>query len=130
MALEQLLYPHIKQIITINGRARNPADGGAGLIDRQGFVLKASHLSHKNIHEIFDAVLESWTPDVLNLPKYLELSGLNETSFPFPYALRDDGTKYWNLIHEYVATIVEFYYGESDEKVYYGKYGYLQYCII
>ena len=80
-------------------------------------------MSYLNIHEIFDSVLESWTPDVLNLPKYLEMSGLNETSFPFPYALRDDGMKYWNLIHEYVATVVEFYYGESNEKVYNGKYG-------
>ena len=82
--------------------------------------MKASPLSYLNIHETFDVLLDRWSPDVMNLPKYLEMNGLTEDIFDFPYAFRDDGMKYWDLIERYVTQVVDFFFDESREEVFFG----------
>jgi len=89
----KILYPHIKTITSINAYARQPKSRGGGLIGDGGFVTRASPLSYENIQELFHNVLQTWSPDEMNLPKYLEDNGLTEDILQFPYAFRDDGMK-------------------------------------
>ena len=39
----------------------------------------------------------------------------------FPYSLRDDGLLYWDAIEEYVTSVVDFFFDNSKEAVYFGK---------
>ena len=57
----------------------------------------------------------------MNLPLYLEENGLTEDIFHFDYSLRDDGLLYWNAIEEYVTSVIDFFFDNTKEAVYFGK---------
>jgi len=83
---EKLLYPHIKQVLTINFLSRyKTSPTAATLIGNGGFVTIASPLSYDDIYELFDVVLQDWTPDEWNVPKHIEKNGVDSDTFPFPY---------------------------------------------
>ena len=82
--------------------------------------MKASPLSYENQLELFDVVLAKWSPDWMNLPKYLEDFGLTENILKVPYAMRDDGMKYWKLIEKYVEEVVDYHF-EDSEAIFFGN---------
>jgi len=127
----KLLYPHIKQIISINTYARflkpdrtwvEGPDGHNGLFGMNGFIMRASPLSYDNQFELFHEELKEWSPEVMDLPKYLKDNGLTDDIFDFQYSLRDDGLLYWDAIEEYVTSVVDFFFDNSKEAVYFDLY--------
>lgn len=107
--LYKLLYPHIKNVVSLNAISRNPN----GLFGHGGLLLTASGLSVQQGHELFDQILAEWSPDVMNVWKYIGLAGLTKKEFPFPYSFRDDGIKYWELIEQYVSKIINLYFNND-----------------
>ena len=53
--------------------------------------------------------------------KKLRSKELRTLSKDFPYSLRDDGLLYWDAIEEYVTSVVDFFFDNSKEAVYFGK---------
>jgi len=96
----RLLFPHIKNVISLNEKSRT------GLFGENGLLLVAAGLSESQAHQTFDLVLEDWSPNEMNYETFINTNGLDYESLNVPFAFRDDGHLYWDAIFSYVEDFI------------------------
>jgi len=95
----KLLYPHIKNVVSLNTFSRMPNIGLFALFE------KSMNLTTSQTLEFIGKRLETWTPEMINPELFIKNNGLD--ILKFPYSFRDDGLQYWRIIKNYVQEIIE-----------------------
>jgi len=105
--ISKLVEPHFRYTIAINARAR------ATLINKGGTIDKSFGIGGEGKIELFKRASKQYHVDITNIKESIKNRGL-ETVPKFYY--RDDGLRLWDLIEEFVTSIIGVFY-KSDSSV-------------